>query len=100
MEEVNKYNYISETNPNYKLTVDEMWKTININNGIEGYEIHKKYFDFIKAREFKKIWERCTSGKVQCKWPPIEFKDKNGDIKWPKRKNYLDDVIFLIFKKG
>ena len=87
-------NYRSETNPNFGMTADEMWRTVNINSetGIEGYEINKKYFDYIKAKEWKKIWEKNTSNKVKCVWPPQEFKDGEGGIKWPKRKNYLDDV--------
>jgi len=85
-----KVNYDS----NYKLTVDEMWKTTNINidNGIEGYDIAKVYFDHIKSKEYKKIWEKNTSDKIRSDWPPHGLKDESGNIKWPKRKNYLDDV--------
>lgn len=88
-------NYQTESNQHFKMTTDDMWKTMNINtdNGIEGYEVHKKYFDYIKAREYKKNWERNTSDKMKTNWPPQGLKDAEGNIKWPKRKNYLDDVI-------
>jgi hypothetical protein len=87
--------YRSETNPNYYMTAEEMWKTVNLNTdaGIEGYEIKKKYFDYGKSKEYKKRWEKNTSNKIKCEWPPQSLKDADGDVKWPKRKNYLDDVI-------
>jgi len=99
MEEIN---FRTEPNPNYALSPEEMWKTMNINTdtGIEGYEINKKYFDYLKAREWKKNWEKNTSRKVQCKWPPQQYKDAEGNIKWPKRKNYLDDVKNKIIKNN
>ena len=83
---------------NYKLTVEDMWKTSNINNenGIEGYELVKVYFDHIKSKEHKKIWANNTSDKVKSDWPPNSLKDDNGKINWPQRKNYLDDVIFIV----
>lgn len=85
----------------YKLTPEDMWKTLNINNdsGIEGYELVKVYFDHIKSKNYKTIWKKKTSSIVKCEWPPELPKDENGRIKWPKRKNYLDDVtkIKLVF---
>lgn len=96
MEETNIYKP-AETNPNFGMTIEEMWKTVNSNdNGIEGYEINKKYFDYLKIREWKKMWEKNTSNKVKCTWPPQHLKDGDGNIKWPKRKNYLDDVIKIL----
>jgi hypothetical protein len=93
-------NYKTESNQIIKMSPDEMWKTMNLNTdtGIEGYEINKKYFDYIKAREYKKNWERNTSDKIKSRWPPQELKDGEGNIKWPKKKNYLDDVINYIKK--
>lgn len=92
MEELTKY---TATNPNFSMTPNEMWKTINLNTdiGIEGYEIHKKYFDYLKSKEYKKRWDKNTANKIKCAWPPQNLKDADGNIKWPKRKNYLDDVI-------
>jgi hypothetical protein len=92
MEQINNR---TESNQKYKMNPDEMWKTMNLNTdaGIEGYEINKKYFDYLKLREYKKNWERNTSDKVRNRWPPQELRDGEGNIKWPKKKNYLDDVI-------
>jgi hypothetical protein len=86
----NKVNYDN----NYKLTVEDMWKTTNINNenGIEGYELVKVYFDHLKSKENKKVWDKNTSKKIKVDWPPQKLKDTNGQVQWPKRKNYLDDV--------
>ena len=81
-------------NQNHKLTVEDMWKTTNCNDdGIEGYELVKVYFDHLKSKNNKKIWEKTTSKKVKVDWPPQALRDDSGQINWPKRKNYLDDVI-------
>lgn len=92
MEETN-FNTVNYDN-NYKLAVEDMWRTTNINNenGIEGYELVKVYFDHLKSKEYKKVWDKNTSKKIRVDWPPHSFKDENGQVKWPKRKNYLDDV--------
>ncbi len=91
---VNTINFDS----NYKITVDEMWKITknDIDNDIEGYEIAKVYFDHIKSKNNKKIWEKNTSKNVKSDWPPRALRDETGQVKWPKRKNYLDDVIYKL----
>jgi hypothetical protein len=87
-------NFISNTNPNYKLTIDDMWKINNTNleNVIEGYEVNKVYFDHYKFKNDKKVWEKMISKKVRADWPPHDLKDESGNVNWPKKKNYLDDV--------
>lgn len=94
MDETNYFN-IETKNNNPKLTLDDMWKATNWKeeNGIEGYEIKKKYFDYQKSKNEKKIWEKNNSKKVRADWPPHALKDDSGNINWPKRKNYLDDVM-------
>lgn len=80
--------------PNYTLTVDEMWNLVkggNNNWGIEGYEVPRRYADDIHAakwkREVEKMIKNPTKGIV---WPP---KDKEGNPFFPKRPNFLDEVI-------
>ena len=88
----------NNTKVSYKLTPEEVWKTVKKDNtfGIEGYEVPRKYFDFYKRKEEirrENVMKRRTP---KHEWPPSDWKDKdsNGDeiIKKPKRPNFLDDI--------
>ena len=83
---------------NHPISVDEMWSLTNReekNWGIEGYEIHKTYFDHAQQKRTnarntmnEKVWAR--RGHYD-KIPPKL--DKDGKPIILKRPNYLDEVI-------
>jgi hypothetical protein len=92
----------AESKPAYQhpIAVDEMWSLTNKeekNWGIEGYEIHKNYYDcakeiYLKKRNLKNemVWAK------RDKFLPVPpKKDKDGKDIIPHRPNYLDEVIKL-----
>lgn len=94
---------MSETEPNqpskYKLSIENLWSITRGdtgNWGIEGYEVPKDYFDHLKSKEGKVLWEKINSKKLQSNWPPKLPKDDNEKLIWPKRPNFIEDVINLI----
>ena len=88
----------NNTKVSYKLTPEEVWKTVKKDNtfGIEGYEVPRKYFDFYKRKEEIRRENVMKRRVPKHEWPPSDWKDKdsNGDeiIKKPKRPNFLDDI--------
>lgn len=81
---------------NYKLSVENMWSVTRGetgNWGIEGYEVPKEYFDHIKTKKGKEIWESIISTKPKSYWPPKLDKDDNDKPIWPKRPNFIEDVF-------
>ena len=89
----------STVNPpsiNYKITPEEMWNCVkgsSQNWGIEGYQIHKKYYDY---RQVKWLQQREKILKAHKKeWPPQNWpKDKESDkLVPPKKTNFIDDQI-------
>ena len=90
------------SNNHYKISLDDMWgiaKGDTGNWGIEGYEIHRKHIDCVKSKKNKEIWEQITSNKSKPGlWPPKMAKDSNDKLIWPKRPNFITEVIKLTFK--
>ena len=84
-------------NHNYKINIDDMWaiaKGDTGNWGIEGYEVPRNYYDCLKSKKNREIWEQITSNKIKPgQWPPKLPKDADDKIVWPKRPNFIDDVI-------
>ncbi len=94
---------MSETEPNLpsnsKLSIENMWSVTKGDTGswgIEGYEVPKDYFDHLKSKEGKVLWQKINSKKLQSYWPPKLPKDDNDKLIWPKRPNFIEDVISLI----
>ena len=84
----------------YLLTPDEMYKLSSrqLEIGIEGYEIPRKYNDFHQC-----VWERKREQILNAHkhiWPPEDWpKDKENEnirIK-PKKKTFLDDLFKWCF---
>jgi len=79
----------------HPISVDEMYCLTNHeekNWGIEGYEIHKNYFDYAQIKKDKE--RNAFNERVWSRRPNAQDKDKNA--KKPiiaKRPNYLDEVI-------
>lgn len=98
MDETNQFT--SNILPNTKLTLDEYWKATNLikDNGIEGYELPRLYFDHLQSKKYHENWDLNTGKKIKSDWPPHNLKDDTGKINWPKRKNYIDQVkiIFVL----
>ena len=80
----------------YKITPEEMWNCIkgsSQNWGIEGYQIHKKYYDY---RQVKWLQQREKILKAHKKeWPPQNWpKDKESDKLVPPQKiTFIDEQI-------
>jgi len=90
---------MNETQPNlssnYKLSIENMWSVSRGdtgNWGIEGYEVPRDYFDHLRSKSGKVLWEKLTSKKIQPSWPPKLPKDDNDKIIWPKRPNFIEEV--------
>jgi hypothetical protein len=85
------------SNNNYKIGIEDMWgiaKGDTGNWGIEGYEIHRQYYDCLKSKKNRDIWNDITSNKSKPGlWPPKLPKDSNDKIIWPKRPNFITDVF-------
>jgi len=82
----------------HPISVDEMWSLTNReekNWGIEGYEIHKNYFDYkktVKDKERDALNEKVWSRRAHYPKPAVKL-DKEGKPIVVKRPNYLDEVI-------
>ena len=80
----------------YKITPEEMWNCIkgsSQNWGIEGYEIHKKYYDYRQVK-----WEQERKRILDAhkkEWPPQNWpKNKETDkLEPPKKTTFIDDQI-------
>jgi hypothetical protein len=91
---------MSETEPNqqsnYKLSIENIW-SVNRgdagNWGIEGYQVPRDYVDHLKSKEGKVLWEKINNKKLQSNWPPKLPRDDNEKLIWPKRPNFIEDVI-------
>lgn len=89
-----------ESKPVYQhpISVDEMWSLSNRedkNWGIEGYEIHKNYFDSYqnkKLRERNDLNEKVWARRGHYPKKPVQV-DKEGKPIILKRPNYLDEVV-------
>jgi hypothetical protein len=83
---------------NLTMSINDMWGTVkgtNI-NGLEGYEAPKIYQDAkrqINERKYKETLE--DQQKFPKKYWPIK---KNDELVVFKRPNYLDDVIFVLYR--
>jgi hypothetical protein len=92
---------MSMTEPNdqskhYKIKVEDMWAIAKGDTGswgIEGYDVPRDYYDCIKSKKSKEMWEIISSKKINPGlWPPKLQKDANDKIIWPKRPNFIDEV--------
>lgn len=90
----------AESQPGYvqPISVNEMWSLTNReekNWGIEGYEIHKNYYDSVLEKNTRMRNEK--NEKVWAKREHYDKKpvpvDKDGKPIILKRPNYLDEVI-------
>jgi hypothetical protein len=68
------------------------------NWGIEGYDVPRDYFDHIKSKGGKDLWAKINNKKLVSRWPPKLPKDDNDRLIWPKRPNYINDVIKFYLK--
>lgn len=82
---------------NYKIGVEDMWSITRGdtgNWGIEGYEVPRHYYDCIKSKKSREIWEQIATNKIKPGlWPPKLPKDSDDKLVWPKRPNFIDEVI-------
>jgi len=90
---------MTETEPDIsnknKISIDNIWastKGDTVNWGIDGYEAPKQYFDHLKAKEGKVLWEKINNKKIVPNWPPKLPRDSTDKLIWPKRPNFIDDV--------
>lgn len=84
--------------PLHKLSMEEMWSTINKSSniqGLEGYNMAVKHFDY-KQNKFERetfnlnmqVWAK------KAKYPPpVLSKDKDGNPVISVKKNFIDDEI-------
>ncbi len=93
---------MSETDINIpnsnKLPIDNLWNVAKGdagNWGIEGYEVPQEYFDHIKSKRGKELWDKLNSKKLTVNWPPKLNKDDKDRVIWPKRPNFIDEVIYI-----
>jgi hypothetical protein len=87
----------NQPSSNYKIRVEDMWgitKGDTGNWGIEGYEVPRLYYDCLKSKKGREIWEQITSNKIKGGlWPPKLPKDAEEKLVWPKRPNFIDEVF-------
>ena len=86
---------VHKSNSCYDLTPEQIYDIVsgNENVGIQGYRIHKKYFDYKQCLWLKKREEILKKHKSQ--WPPENWPlDKeSGTKKPPKRIDFIDEQI-------
>ena len=79
----------------YKINVNDMYaasKGDAGNWGIEGYEVPAHYYDCLKSKKEKAVWEQISSNKlIPGVWPPFP-KGEDGKTIFPQRPNFIDEV--------
>ena len=92
---------LTQDNNHNRMSIENMWSNTKGDSGswgIEGYEVPRDYFDHLKTKQGKVLWEKLKSTKLENNWPPRLEKDSNDKLIWPKRPNYIDEVNKFFFK--